>query len=163
MDITKQRDLLVAWLKDAYSMERGLEETLKVYAKDAGEYPMVQDKIEEHIEVTRAQAERLKARLEAMGENTSKLKTLSGEIMGRLQGYGTKLANDKIIKNSLLAFASEYFEIGCYCAISAAAEKIGDDETVALAEQAIEEEQEMADWAEENLPELVHDFFEKEE
>ncbi len=159
----KQQDLLVAWLKDAYVMEKSLIKTMEVAAKEAKEYPEIQEKIEEHIEVTESQAERLKERLEELGEEVLSLKTMGGEIMGKMQGYGTKFAEDKIVKNSLIQAAGEAFEIACYSALMQAAENLGDTKTAELAETIKEEELEMQAWLEENLPNLIDMFFAEKE
>jgi len=162
MDSAKQQKILIAWLKDAHAMEKSLEQTMKAFAKAAEAFPDLQTKLEEHIETTKDQAERIETRLTAMGEDTSTMKNVTGEIMGALQGYGATFAKDEVIKNALKAFASEYYEIASYNAIAAAATELGDTETVDLADSIIEEEQEMADWAEENLPDLVEQFLEGE-
>ncbi len=159
----KQEELLIAWLKDAYIMERSLIKTMEVSAKEAKEYPDVQEKIQEHIEITESQAERLKTRLEELGEKVSGLKTASGELMGKVQAYGTKFAEDKIIKNSLIQAAGEAFEIACYSAIMQAAENLGDMKTARLAEEIKEEEEEMQEWLKANLPALIDLFFEKKD
>jgi ferritin-like metal-binding protein YciE len=69
MDTQKQKELMISWLKDACAMEKKLEETLEAYAKGAEDYPELQEKLEEHIDVTKNQQERLKARIEALGES----------------------------------------------------------------------------------------------
>jgi len=164
MEETKQKEMLIGWLKDAYAMERSLEKTVAAYVKDSKEkFPMVAEKLTEHLDETKAQAERIKARLEELDEDVSSLKDIIGQVVGEIQGHAPKIVSDTPIKNAWHAFASEHFEIACYSTIMAAAEKLGDDKTAELARQSMEEEQAMADWAQENLPSLVEDFLDREE
>ena len=157
--MNKQENLLIAWLKDAYAMEKSIINILKVHAKEAKNYPEIQEKIKQHMEVTEDQAERIKQRLEEMGQKTSTLKTLSGKFMGKVQAYGTKFDEDKIVKNALAEHATEAFEMGAYEAIKTAAEKLEDGATVELAQSLFNEEREMKDWLEERLPMLIDMFF----
>src|SRR5688572_11097187 len=120
-------NLYIAWLKDAYAMERALEETLRIHASQAEDYPMVEEKIAEHLEITQRQIDRLKNCLEEKGEDTSVIKNISGEIMGRIQGHSGEFSKDKIIKNALMDSAAEAFEIACYNALILTAEKLGDE------------------------------------
>lgn len=163
MEKDKQKKLFVGWLKDAYAMEKSIEKTLKAHVKDAKDYPEIRDKINHHIMVTQSQAERLKNRLEEMDEKPSVIKKISGEIMQSMQGYATRFAEDKIIKNTLAEIATENFEIATYEALKAAAERVGDTESAMLAEEIKKEEEEMGSWAKKNLPILVDRFLAYEE
>ena len=157
-----KKNLLIAWLKDAYAMEKSIIQTLTAHSKEAEEYPEIQDKINEHIEATESQSERIKNRLEAMGENVSGIKAFTMEIMGKAKGYAEKFSEDKIIKNTLAEIATESYEISAYQTILLTAEKLGDEETVEMAEEILQEEKEMENWAKDNLPVLIGLFFEKE-
>lgn len=72
--------------------------------------------------------------------------------MGKVQGLSTGAAADEVVKDGLADFAAENFEIASYTALIAAAEQLGDRETVATCNQILREEQEMARWLEQNLP-----------
>lgn len=65
-------------------------------------------------------------------------------VMGIVQGASTGAAMDEMVKNCLADYATEHFEIASYRALSAAAQKVGDQETVIVCEEIIKDEQEMA-------------------
>jgi ferritin-like metal-binding protein YciE len=149
--MTKQQTL-INWWQDAYAMEKSIVETLKRHLEEAEKFPEIQAKIREHLEVTEKQAEKVKNMVESMGGEISNLKAGGAQLMGMAQGLGNKLADDAIIKNALLEYSTEYFEIACYQAILVAGQELGKVECVKLAEELINEEREMAEWLESHLP-----------
>lgn len=52
---------LIAWLNDAYAMEKDSERVLEHRLTDVENQPEMKSRIEEHLNETRSQAERLKA------------------------------------------------------------------------------------------------------
>ncbi len=157
-----KKDLFIAWLKDAYAMEKSIEATLREHAKDAKDYPMVQEKISQHADTTRDQGEKLKELIENMDESIPRIKAVSGEIMGKIQSYAKKFKEDKVIKNTLMDIATEAFEISTYKSLILTAERLGDDHAKEVLESILAEEEEMSGWAEENLPMLMEEFFMQE-
>ena len=153
------RELFIAWLKDAYAMEKSVEEVLESHAKDAKEYPQLQAKIEEHLEITKTQGEKVKSIIEDMGESVSKIKAFSSGLMGKMQGAASKFAEDKIIKNTLAEIATEAYEIATYRTLIMAAEQLGESSAVDPLKEILSEEEKMSSWAQENLPMLIEEFF----
>lgn len=151
-DSATGQDLLLAWLNDAYGMENTLIQTLQNHARDAKNYPQMQVKLDQHLAQTRRHAEMVKSCIERLGGRTNPLKTSLGVAMGKVQGLSTGAAADEVVKDGLADFAAENFEIASYTALIAAAEQLGDRETVATCNQILREEQEMARWLEQNLP-----------
>lgn len=146
------QDLLLAWLNDAYGMENALIQTLQNHARDAKNYPQMQAKLDQHLAQTRRHADMVKSCIERLGGSTNSVKTTLGAMMGKVQGLSTGPAADEVVKDGLADFAAENFEIASYTALIAAAQQLGDRETVATCQQILREEQEMARWLEENLP-----------
>jgi hypothetical protein len=58
------QELYLAWLNDAYALERSLEQVLEHRVKDAQDHPNMQARVRQHLEETRRQAERLQACIE---------------------------------------------------------------------------------------------------
>jgi ferritin-like metal-binding protein YciE len=56
-----QRDTLVTWLKDAYAMEQGIVEILERQIGQFENMPDAQEKILQHLELSKTQAERVRA------------------------------------------------------------------------------------------------------
>ena len=139
-----QQDLVLAWLNDAHAMELAIVQVLENHAKDAAEYPSLQTRLQEHLEQTRGHAEAVKGCVERLGGDTSALKTGMATVMGTVQGMTTELAKDEVVKNALHDYGTEHFEIACYTSLLAAAESLGDQETVRVCREILRDEEAMA-------------------
>jgi ferritin-like metal-binding protein YciE len=149
---------LVAWLKDAYAMEEGLLPILDNHAKDAKANPHVHERIRRHKEETRRHAEMIKQCLNKLGEDTSALKTGVAKVTGFFQGLSTGMAQDELVKNNLADYATEHFEIACYKALIRAADAAGEPDIRQTCEQILHEEEDMAHFLEQQLPQTVNEF-----
>ena len=87
-----------------------------------------------------------------MGGETSGVKTGMASVMGAVQGMTTKLAKDELIKNTLHDYGTEHFEIACYTSLIAAAENLGDQETVRVCQEILRDDQAMADFLFQQIP-----------
>ena len=150
-----QRETLGAWIKDAYAMEQSLIPILENHAKDAKDHPEIARRIEQHVQETRRQVERLKDCLDELGEKPSVVKSGMAAIFGAVQAPMTGMAADELVKNALMDFASENFEIASYRALIAAAEDLGETNIASVCMEILEEEQAMADWLHDQLPTVV--------
>lgn len=147
-----QRDTLVTWLKDAYAMEQGIVEILERQLEQMDDMPDAREKIFQHLELTKTQAERVRACVERLGDDVSRVKSGLANFLGGVQGMSTGMAEDKIVKNALANYAIEHFEIASYMANAAAARDLGYEDIASVCETIIMEEQDMADWLEMQLP-----------
>ncbi|HSL46648.1 MAG TPA: ferritin-like domain-containing protein [Anaerolineales bacterium] len=147
-----QRDTLATWLKDAYAMEQGIVEILERQIEQMDDMPDAKEKIYQHLELTKTQADRVRACVERLGEDVSHVKSGLSNFLGAVQGMSTWMANDKIVKNALANYAIEHFEIASYMANAVAARDLGYEDIAAVCETIMEEEQDMADWLEMQLP-----------
>jgi ferritin-like metal-binding protein YciE len=66
----------------------------------------------------------------------------------------TAPARDRLVKNALADFATEHLEIAAYTAIIEAARELRDGQTEQICREIIEEEQRMAEWLMQALPEV---------
>jgi ferritin-like metal-binding protein YciE len=138
------RDEIIDWLRDAYAMERGLESALEKQAKSDELSAGVRDMAATHLEETRRHAEAVRALLQSMGTDTSSLKTGFGVIAESTKGLASVFARDERIKDLLDAYSMEHFEIACYTALAAAAERAGLAEVARTCRQIIPDEERMA-------------------
>ncbi len=140
-------------------MEHSIIDTLEGMAADAEEdFPELQRLLNQHIETTKAQAERVKGEIERLGGTVSGTKKVMADIMGSIQGLLPDLAKDKVIKNLLAGFATENMEIASYKAIAAAAEEVGETQTVQMARDILNEERGMAKIIDAQLEPTVVEF-----
>lgn len=157
-----QNETFLTWLNDAHAMEQSLCRTLESHIEHARDNDEVRTKLEEHLEQTRNHAELVRGCIERLGGEVSEVKSWMASVMGAMQGGITGPAEDQLIKDALADYAAENFEIASYIALIAAADEIGDTETAEVAEQILEDEQEMAAWLEDNLPQLVQQHLQRE-
>ncbi len=149
------KDLVIAWLNDAHAMENALVQVLEHRVNDAKEYPAIQAMDQQHLEETRRHAEQVKGCIERLGGNVSGVKSMVGTLFGTMQAPMTGLARDEMVKNALVDFAAENFEVASYRALIVAATEVGDLETAAICEQIMREDQAMADRIQQSLPGIV--------
>ncbi len=157
------QELVKAWLKDAYGMEMALVPVLENHAKDAKNYPEFQQRIQEHVEETKNHAQMVKQALERLGDKPSATKSVIGDVTGAVQSVATGPFKDELVKDSLMDYGTENFEIACYNALIAAATELGDTQTAAICAEIRDEEQDMADWLDEHLPMAVAETIRKKE
>jgi ferritin-like metal-binding protein YciE len=156
------KDDLMDWLNNAYAMELALQEVLKNHAHDAAEMPNVQERLVRHAAETAAQAVRLKNLIESVGGTVSGGKAILGEVLGRFNAITTSLAEDKLVKNILADFAAENLEVACYTSLIAAAEELGLFQVAEICRENLAEEQAMASWLKQQIPEVTRFFLRKE-
>ena len=136
------QERLLRYLTDAHAAEEGGLSSLKDISAEALD-PDVKAAAENHISVTQSQADRLEARIHALGGTRAHGKSLLNSIIGK----GSDMLNvfhdkeDKQTQDIIKAYALENFEVGMYTSLKAYADAIGDAETEQLAETLINEEQ----------------------
>jgi ferritin-like metal-binding protein YciE len=96
--------------------------------------------------------------IERLGGDTSTLKSATAKVSGTLQGKSTGAAEDELVKNAISDYAGEQFEAASYRALIAAAEELGDQETVRACQEKLREDEEMARWLEQQLPTVTQEF-----
>lgn len=163
MSNTATKDQLITWLNSAYSMEETLIKVLENHAKDAADFPEVRLKDEQHLEETRRHADRVKHCLSLLGEKPSTVKSMMGDLMGAVQARSTGMYKDELVKNFLSDFAAENFEIACYTSLIAAAHEAGQPEIAEICREILQDEQAMADWLIQHIPEITRTFLQLQE
>jgi ferritin-like metal-binding protein YciE len=154
-------DLLIAWLRDAYAMEQALIPVLENHAKDAKDDPAARARIELHAEQTRRHGELVKGCLEQLGSSPSTVKSTLGSVFGNVHSVSTGMFADETVKNGLIDYATEHFEIACYRALSETARSLNQQHIVQVCGEILHDEQEMADWLSAQLPKIVRDAMAK--
>ncbi|PYQ56668.1 MAG: hypothetical protein DMF53_24785, partial [Acidobacteria bacterium] len=88
----------------------------------------------------------------------STVKTALGAVSGFFQGRSTGASPDELVKNALSDYAAEHFEIASYRALITAARLLGENQVVQVCEAILRDEQDMANWLEQNLPNVVQEY-----
>lgn len=160
--MTKQ-ERLAQWLRDAHAMEEQAETMLRAQASRLENYPELQQRIEQHIRETERQAERVQQCIERLGASGSAIKDTGAKMMAFMQGLGGMFAGDEVVKGAMAGYAFEHLEISAYTALIAAAEHAGDQQTAAVCREILREEEQMADWLKQHLPNVTREFLAREE
>ncbi|MBP0582564.1 ferritin-like domain-containing protein [Labrys sp. LIt4] len=156
--MSESREWLVQWLRDAHAMEEQAETMLSGQLSRIENYPELSNRIRNHLEETKEQAARLKACLDGLDEGSSMLKDVGGKLTAMAQSISGVFAGDEVMKGSLASYTFEHMEIASYTILIAAAEAAGETEIVRVCQQNLREEEAMAAWLKDNLPQVTQKF-----
>ena len=161
----KQQQKVVQYLNEAHATEQALTRVLQsqIAMTPRGAYRTA---LETHLRETRAHAERVARRLEALGQGSNPLLAVVGAVeavigqalaLGKtpfdlLRGSG---GEEKVLKNAKDAYATEALEIATYTALERLASSVGDDETAKLAASILDEEEKMLQRILREIPKLT--------
>jgi ferritin-like metal-binding protein YciE len=157
---TPQENLL-DWLRDAHAMEQQAENMLKAQSERLEHYPKLKARIDEHLQETLGQQRLLDECLKRLGGSSSILKDMAGKAMAFGQAVGGSLMSDEVVKGAMSGYVFENLEIASYTVLIAAARAAGDTQTQAACEQILTQEEAMAAWLKEHLPEITQAFLER--
>jgi ferritin-like metal-binding protein YciE len=144
VEINSLRELYVEQLRDLYDAENQLIKALPKMAKEATSDELRQG-IEEHLEQTRGQAERLEQIFEQLGEKAKgkKCKGMQGLIEEGQETLEEDMEEDT--KDAAIIAAAqrvEHYEISGYGTARTYANLLGENEAAELLEQTLQEEKE---------------------
>ena len=144
MDLNSLRDLFVDELRDLYDAENQITEALPKLIEKA-EYPELKSALEEHLEITRGQIQRLdqiftRLNEKATGETCKGMKGLikEGDDMAGRDGSAS------VIDAAIISAAQrvEHYEMAGYGTVRTYAELLGETEFANLLQQTLDEEKE---------------------
>lgn len=161
--MTAKEDRLMQWLRDAHAMEVQAETMLTRQAGRIENYPELKKRIEQHIDETKSQADRIEKCIDRRGGDTSVMKDVAGTTTGMAQAMSGMFTGDEIVKGAMADYTFEHFEIASYEAIKAAAEEVGDKETSKVCDEILREEKAMASWLADHLPDVTQRYLERED
>ncbi len=156
--MTDSRENLTAWLRDAYAMEKQAVEIFEKQANRLEHYPELRAKVRSHLEETHRHAERVERCLHQLGTETSGVKTALGKMIGTAQQLSGLFASDEVLKSGIADYAFEHYEIASYKILIAAADQAGEPQVGRMLEENLREEEAMAAWLAEHLPEVTRQF-----
>lgn len=156
--MAENKDVLLAWLKDAHAMETAAIDMLEKQEQRMDEYPELQRKVSRHLEESRTQADRVEECIRKLGGDASAVKEGVGKVAATIASLTNAAADDEAVKNGLANYAFEHFEIGSYTALVEAAGRLGETEIQQTCREILEEEREMAGWLEGYLPDVTREY-----
>lgn len=122
----------------------------------------LKDRIEAHIDETSAHAKLVQQCIDRLGGTTSTIKDTGAKLMATAQSLSGYFVSDEVVKAVLATYAFESMEIASYNIIRSAAEQLGDDATATACDRILRDEEAMASWLKENIPEITRQFLVQE-
>lgn len=148
----------IDWVRDAHAMEEQAETMLTKMADRLEHYPVLQQRIKQHITETQDQQRLVKGVLDNLDTSSSVIKDTAGKMTAMGQAMGGMFASDEVVKGGISGYVFENFEIASYSALIAAAEAVGDLEGAKVFRSIKLQEEEMATWLAEHLPAVTKEF-----
>ncbi len=149
------RSVFITGLQNAHAVEQQALALIDRQLDRVVRYPEVADRLRLHRIETEQQIQRLNDILQSLGSSASSLKDLALGFMGNMAALGNVMAPDEILKNNFVNYAFENFEIASYRSLVTLAEAGSFPTAAALLETTLNEEQAMAAWIHDMLPELT--------
>ena len=156
MKIDSLKTLLEEELKDIYSAEKQLLRALPKMVKKASS-PELKSALQEHLEVTEGQVERLEEVFATLGK-PAKAKTCKA-MQGLIEEATEMMSEDAeeaVLDAAIIASAQkvEHYEIASYGTVRTWARLVGEEEAAELLQKTLDEEGE----ADHRLSELAENF-----
>jgi ferritin-like metal-binding protein YciE len=142
MPIKTMQDLFVHSLRDMYHAEKQLVRALPKMAKAAQE-PALRQAIEQHLEETRNQVERLDQVFEAIEVAARGVRCEAVEGLVEEARETMEEVQDAEVRDAAIIIAAqkvEHYEIAAYGALCTMADMLGRDEAARLLRQTLDEE-----------------------
>lgn len=135
---------IVKYLRDAHALEAQSLQMLEAGPKIA-EFDALADVFARHLEQTRDHQRLVDERLAALGGHPARAQGAALRMSALNLGGFFKLQPDTPVKLGGFAYALEALEVGAYELLARTARRAGDEQTAALAEQILAEEQDAAE------------------
>jgi ferritin-like metal-binding protein YciE len=160
---SKARDIFVVGLRNAHAMETQARELMERQSERLSDYPEVKARVQAHLRETEEQLKRLEQCLSSMGETTSAIKDTAQSFLGNMMAMGHSVASDEILKNMFANDAFEHYEIAAYKSLLSLCGPAGADMARMQLEQSLKEEEAMASWVDQSIPQLTLEYLYREQ
>jgi ferritin-like metal-binding protein YciE len=173
--MTKRDSTVVHYLNEAYANERRLELALAAHA-DATTRPAYAKRLRDHLRETQGHAAKLERRIRGLGGTPETVSIPGPEgLVGKLESaqgivqrataavqhslHAVRRTGEQelMLDNARTEFREEAQEIAIYRALGSIARAVGDGETARLAREILREEERMASYLGDLIPELAMD------
>ena len=149
------RSLFVTGLQNAHAVEQQALTMIDRQLDRIVNYPEIAGRLRSHRIETEQQMARLDEILRSLNSSNSAIKDMALNFMGNMAAHGNVMAADEILKDQMINYAFENFEVASYRSLIAMAEAGDFTDAAALLRETLSEEESMAAWVLETLPELT--------
>jgi ferritin-like metal-binding protein YciE len=157
-NVEDARREMITGLRNAHGLEQQAIEMLERNADRLEHYPQLRARVVQHLEESRQQQALVAQALQDLGESPSTIKDTAMGLVQNVQMMVHAAASDEVLKNSFAGYAFEHFEIAAYRALIVMARAAGEQRVEQVAEQILRQEEEMANWLDQHLPEVVSQY-----
>jgi ferritin-like metal-binding protein YciE len=141
---TDARSIYVTALRNTHAMEQQGLQQMEMQVSRLERYPDYVALLQQHIEATRRQLERLEQALQSAGESISTIKEAVTSAAGTVGATVHGMFQDETLKNLYAGYAYQYEQIAAYRSLIAIAEAAGETGHVAAFRQSVQEEEQAA-------------------
>ncbi len=134
---------LVDYIEDAHAMEQNVLQMLDSMIATTRDDEIVRE-LEHHRMETERHEQLLRARLDALGRDTSLRKEAQSILGALVKGTIDQVRGDKAGKNARDGYVAEHMEIAAYELLERLAQRAGDEETAEIARRNRADEEAMA-------------------
>lgn len=149
------RTVFVTGLQNAHAVENQALALMDRQLDRLTRYPELCERLRSHRVETEAQIRRLDEILSGLNERSSGWKDMALNFMGNFAALGNAMARDEVLKDQMVNYAFENFEIASYRSLIALSEAANFAEATPLLRDTLREEEAMAAWVLDTLPDLT--------
>ncbi len=157
------RPLFVTGLRNAHALENEALSIMNRQIERLEDYPDMLARLRQHHRETETQQKRIEQILEQLDEDHSSFKDAAASVMGSMAALGHTVSGDEVLKNTFADLAFESYEIASYTSLITLAKAGGFNAAVPLLEETLREENAMAAWIGENVPNVTQRYIALEE
>jgi len=160
--MASKQERLVEWLHDAQAAERQAETMLAGTARQMDHDPEFRTMLSRHSELSGDQAERLKECLLQLGEDSSVLKNIIGQITALGQSLSGYVVGDSPAKALLATTTQAAMEAASYRILVSAARDAGEQRVAEICQGLLDEEERFAEELRSQTPAIVERYLARE-
>ena len=149
------RTVFVTGLQNAHAVENQALALMDRQLDRLRNYPEIAERLRTHRGETEVQIRRLDEILSGLNSSSSGWKDMAMNVMGNLAALGNVMAADEVLKDQLVNYAFENFEVASYRSLIALAEAGDFASATPLLRETLREEEAMAAWVLETLPDIT--------
>jgi ferritin-like metal-binding protein YciE len=149
------RSVFVTGLQNAHAVENQALAMMDRQLDRLQRYPEISERLRSHRAETELQIVRLDEILGSVNASRSSLKDMAMNFMGNMAALSHVLAADEVLKDQLVNYAFENFEVASYRSLIALAEAGDFGSSLPLLQETLREEEAMAAWVLDSLPQIT--------
>ena len=160
---SKGLEIYVTGLRNQHAVENQAVELLSRQVERLENYPELEARMRQHIDESRAQAQRIEELLSTLGTSHSSIKDTALSLAGNMAALMHTVAPDEVVKNTFANYAFEHFEIASYKSLLTLSDAVGRGSDQGALKQSLGEELDMAQWIDQHLADTTLRYLQRSE